>query len=69
MVHIPGQMLRLGFDVVHAIPASCDWAADWLHGAVVAQHSRPGRAPCGEVARLTCVGPMAPGYGLPPLSL
>ncbi len=71
MVHIPEQMLRSGFDAVHAIPAlGCRLVA---HAWCCAGPAQPGRARspagCGEVARLTCVGPMAPGYGLPPLSL
>ena len=53
MVHIPEQMLRSGFDAVHAIPALCKWAADWLHmhGAVLAQHSRGGPGPLQGVVR------------------
>ena len=39
------------------IPTSCDCAADWLAGGCA--------GPRGEAARLPCICPMSPGYGLP----
>ena len=58
-----GTLIRSGLRVpwmpcLHAIPTSCNWAADWCMMVVL--------APVVEAARLPRVCPMALGYGLPP---